>query len=498
MNGKNSVYPLRNIISLVLKKCFSADLRSLAVLRICLSALILYDLSIRFTDIETLYSNNGFYPASMAFGFNPFIFSLFFLTDLYYLHVVFFFLAAISVLLLGLGYKTRFTTVISWLLLLSIHNRNVFQNDGGDNIILITLFLGNFLPWGLRYSLDSIKSSAGHIKNNTVYGFGIAIFFLQIGLIYLTSAIHKRSDVWITEGNGVFYALSIGHFQTMFSDWLLRIPSILPLLNFSVLFIEIFAIFGLFWPSKNWLYRTATIIILIGMHLGFAFGLNLGTFSFVLPVVLLGLLPTWSWSQIKKLLNTRKFTLKSEPTYLKINETIQVKAFLMLFITYIIILNIITIYPLNKEFSWFYQLNKSLSFSQDWRFFGPKPTDYSLWFVAEGTLKTGEQIDLLTGKIPNFERPHNISNIFPNSRWRNFLDKIHSYNQSLTPAAHYLCKKWNVTNKEKILSLKLFSLTQTTNPKEIKNIQIKELTSINCLQATDINVLFNYGRPTNT
>ena len=61
--------------------------------------------------------------------------------------------------MLVLGWKTRFATIASWVLLLSLQNRNTMILSGEDNLALLLLFWGMFLPLGARYSVDSALDS---------------------------------------------------------------------------------------------------------------------------------------------------------------------------------------------------------------------------------------------------------------------------------------------------------------------------------------------------
>ncbi|MEL7078764.1 MAG: hypothetical protein AAGM46_22910, partial [Cyanobacteria bacterium J06582_2] len=64
-------------IKIQLFKIFSLDLRSLALLRISLALIIVFDLLIRFFKIETYYSDRGILPrAELIEGLSPEYWSL--------------------------------------------------------------------------------------------------------------------------------------------------------------------------------------------------------------------------------------------------------------------------------------------------------------------------------------------------------------------------------------------------------------------------------------
>ena len=466
-----------------MKNNYIADLRSLALLRICISVLIIFDLLSRWANLTGLYSNEGALPVWLAKGFNPFLFSFFYLNDSPLFHNLLFILAVISSFLLLIGFKTRIATFTTWLLLLSIHNRNILQNDGGDNIILLTLIWGFFLPWGIKYSIDGMKKTQ-RITNEFI-SLSSSGFFTQIGLIYLSTAIYKRSNEWLVEGSGVYYALTIGHFETPFGHFLLNFPVLLLFLNYSVLLLELIAPFALFWPIKNQFYRTIFVFILISLHLGFGAGLTLGTFTFVMPIALLGLLPPLFWDKIIDLKNYLTIKVKNHdqrkkqsPSYPSTKITNALAAILL---CYAIFLNILPLVSQNSGLNTFYQLNKVLSLSQDWRFFGPKPYDYGLWFVTVGKLENNQEVDVLTNKSPNFSRPEYISSLYKDTRWRNFLDKLHLYKLPFEPYASFLCGQWNRKSPIKLVSLEIYAITEKNSvATKSKNISKEKITNYLC------------------
>lgn len=56
---------------------------------------------------------------------------------------------AVFAALLTLGYQTRLASFGSWVMLLSIQNRNEMVLDGGDFLLMNLVFWGTFFfPWG--------------------------------------------------------------------------------------------------------------------------------------------------------------------------------------------------------------------------------------------------------------------------------------------------------------------------------------------------------------
>ena len=130
--------PVREILSL--------DLRSLAILRIGLGVLLVLDWLDRVPDLRAHYSDDGILPRQVLDGILPFSVHLFH-GSTWFQGV----LAGLAFLLAGLlivGYRTPVVTLFNWLLLLSVHGRNIAVLQGGDALLRLLLFWGMFLPLG--------------------------------------------------------------------------------------------------------------------------------------------------------------------------------------------------------------------------------------------------------------------------------------------------------------------------------------------------------------
>jgi hypothetical protein len=137
-----------------LRRPFVLDLRALALLRIATAAVLLTDLLIRSTDLEAHYSNMGVLPmgAVLDHAWTAYQFSLHAASGLWQAQALLFALAAALAVALGLGYHPRLATFGSWVLLLSVQNRNPLIGQGGDDLLRMLLFWGMFLPWGRVWS----------------------------------------------------------------------------------------------------------------------------------------------------------------------------------------------------------------------------------------------------------------------------------------------------------------------------------------------------------
>lgn len=146
-----------NNICLKLLSVGKLDLRSLALLRISLASIFIANFFIWFEAIDSsLLVRN-----------------------------ILLLIAIAPASLLLIGYRTKLVTIICWLVLFLLHDRNPELVTDSGNILRIIIFWGIFLPLGAYYSCDrALDTSNQPLPRNIVSG-GTIGFVFQIGFICL-------------------------------------------------------------------------------------------------------------------------------------------------------------------------------------------------------------------------------------------------------------------------------------------------------------------------
>ena len=303
---------LRGSFKKKLEELFYADLRSLALLRIGIAIMLLVDLATRICSITQDYTDKGIIPRDAAEAVSqPYSWSLYFLNGSYEFSLALFIITLILALMLLFGYKTRITTILSYIMLVSLNNRNPIIIDGSDIHLQVILFWGIFLPWNARYSIDFVNSKILRSLPNRVFSFGILGYFLQICFIYVTTSIFKSGPEWTLNYSAIHYALSYDIYALPLAKVLLRFPQVLTILTFFVKWYELFGTLLFFFPFYTSIVRIIAISIFMLMHLGIGSTLLLGLFPFISIVSFFGLLPTLFWESLFKWLKgINKFKLK--------------------------------------------------------------------------------------------------------------------------------------------------------------------------------------------
>ncbi|RZK53131.1 MAG: hypothetical protein EOO59_12820, partial [Hymenobacter sp.] len=191
------------------RRPFVLDLRALALLRMGVAAVLLLDLAIRSTDLEAHYSNLGVLPipALLDYTWTPYQFSLHVASGLWQVQAVLFLVAAALAGALLLGYHTRLATVASWVLLVSLQNRNTLIGQGGDDLLRMLLFWGIFLPWGRVWSWDARREP---LPERLDYASAATVaYVVQLALLYWCTALLKYGPEWTRDGTAIYYALSL-------------------------------------------------------------------------------------------------------------------------------------------------------------------------------------------------------------------------------------------------------------------------------------------------
>jgi predicted DCC family thiol-disulfide oxidoreductase YuxK len=280
-----------------LQRTYALDLRSLALFRIFLALLILGDLWQRARDLRAFYTDWGLMPRYALLGFaDQWILSLHLISGMAFVQAALFCIAAFFAVMLLLGYRTRLFTALSWVMLVSLQNRDMVILQGGDTLFRMILFWSMFLPLGGYFSMDRALDNGNSPKPKRVFTVAGIAYMLQIAFLYWFAVLLKSGPEWRHEGTAVWYALSLQQFATPLGHWLLNFPHLLQFMTFFVFALEALAPVFFFFPLLAGPVRTVAVLLVAFMQMGFGATLHVGHFPFVSVICLIPLLPSWFWS----------------------------------------------------------------------------------------------------------------------------------------------------------------------------------------------------------
>ena len=460
---------------------FIFDLRSLSLLRIAAALTLLVDLLVRTANFKAHYSNQGVLPLEALFrlAWNEHFFSFYTLSGSALIQSLVVFLNLTCIFALLVGYRTKLATILCWLFLISIHNRNPLIQQGGDDLLRLLLFWGIFLPWGYCYSLDSKEN-----EKNTDFSFlslaGFA-YMLQVGYVYFFSAILKSSPEWTSEYSALYYALSIDQIILPFGRIIYPYESVLKVITMVVYYIELILPLVLLIPFLTKQFRSVFIIIICLLHIGISLCLNVGLFPLIGVISMIGLLPGsvsqrivdsfisfYPW--IKRVGTFLEKSIQLPPASLhpsKPSESIYQRVIVLFFALYIINWNLRTVSMPNLISAVGNEIAFVMRVDQNWGMFSPSVFKDDGWFVFSATTEAGKQIDILQeGKEPTFAKYSAVSGPFREDRWRKYSENILLISNSHFRPYYcsYLLNRWNDQSTPRIKSLQIIYMKEISLP----------------------------------
>lgn len=459
-------------------RLWAVDLRSLALLRIAYGFILLLDLAIRATDLRAHYTDMGVAPRSsvLELDAHPGYWSLHFLNGTWTFQALLFGFAAVAATCMLVGYRTRWATLISWAMLISLHSRNIMVLDGGDIYLRCVFFWCLFLPWGARWSVDSCRPGAEPEQDHRYFGAGVLGYVLQLSLIYWVAVALKTGDPWRVDGSAVYYTLMVDQLTTPLAPLLLAQPAIMRFLTYATLGFELLGPFLYWLPGR---FRMLGILSFMGMHLGFAAFMHLGVFGWVAVCSNLGLLPAEFWDRFER---TSLFgwlrkgaarvgkqwawPSQDDPRACALPADSWLVSAAAL---YVVLWNLTTIPGLKLPFRVPEAPGRILRVDQKWSMFAPRPLTGDGWYVIEADRMDGQKIDLFRGGAPvNWEKPRRVAAMYVNARWRKYMMNIcqadlQDWRQYY---GRYLTRNWNSTHKgnQRISGFRIYFMLEETLP----------------------------------
>ena len=389
-------------------------------MRIGLSLVVLIDLFFRLSNKQAFYDNNGIWPLSAALThLAPGSWSIYFLNASPIFFDVGCFIHAGLLVLLLVGWHTKFITPLVWIMTYSLQQRNPYINQGGDALVLILLLCACFLPWGARLSFDE-KHQRSAINSSVAHVF----LLFSVAVMYLFTVLLKQAPEWQWDGSAIEKTLQLHQLRSRLGTWLLTQPNLMQMLTWIVLAVEGLLPLFLLNPFSSKQSRKAAFYLITGLHLGFALFLRVGIFPFINIVFALSLL------------QPKEHT--PAPT-----SRLSLPSLLMLFLAvlFTLLINFSTL-P-----NWPYRLNQTslavangLGLQQDWGMFSPGIPRTDGWYTSQLMKRNGNY-----SEEKNELSRTQIDVPLLDDRWRKFSENMQRPGRSflLTNYCYYLLKKFN-------------------------------------------------------
>ncbi|HEY9680921.1 MAG TPA: HTTM domain-containing protein [Oculatellaceae cyanobacterium] len=252
-----------------------------AIYRIFLGGLALQTALFLLPDAATWFGPHAILSLKTIlnhFGY-PVFSLLYFLPDKEWsVQAVFVLLIASSVFVI-LGYRTRLSTVLTLLCLLTLYHRNPYLLHSGDSYLRQQFFWLIWSPAGKTLSLDrKLKKDAPNNLCPIEEPWAMRMMQLQFCLVYAHSCYSKIQDKSWFDGSAVYYSLHLTEFQKLTIPGMFDNIFLCKLLTWAALGLE-FALFTLIWikPIRG-------LVLLLGLlfHLTIDCFMNIPLFEWMM------------------------------------------------------------------------------------------------------------------------------------------------------------------------------------------------------------------------
>lgn len=211
----------------------TVDHRSLALFRIALTCVLLFDLNDRYQELLLHYSDLGLVSAHFAIAAKLQTLQPTYLFGIRWPSLLrgFFAFTALVYFAFGLGLRTRIFNVLALLCALSLHSRNFMIGHSGDAFSHALLAWSLFLPLSARWSIDAylarhgragVPTDAATWRGQTrpeVTGLAVLGLKLEIVALFVLDGLAKTGPSW-TDGSAWHYILWLDSIARPAALWL--------------------------------------------------------------------------------------------------------------------------------------------------------------------------------------------------------------------------------------------------------------------------------------
>ena len=279
---------------------FAIDTRTLAVFRIWVALLVVADLLLRARNFELFYTEAGVVPQSLALAAPPVdVPSIYFLSTEPWVPAALFSSHGLLAGLLLVGYRTRLSTVLVAVFVVSLDLRNPLVLSYADTLFMWLLFWAMFLPLGERWSVDAVH--ADREPRERVGGLPSALILLQVVTVYFVNGLHKTGSEQWASGEAAIVVMGLDDMTFLAADLVASVPGVLQLGGR----IWFYMLLG------SWLLivlrgraRTALVAGFVAVHLSFAVTVRIGAFAFVSIAGVMLFLQSSFWTDLQRVVQT--------------------------------------------------------------------------------------------------------------------------------------------------------------------------------------------------
>ncbi len=269
----------------------SRDLRILGILRICYSIFLFINIALLSPDMFLFFGEEGLVNAAAGRSvIDPDVISLFDFLPLSNATVAVLFGALLlQTLLLGLGFYARFQAICIFVIIASLHHRNLMIFDGEDVVFRLFAFFLALSPSDHYYSMKTwFAQKRGDSLRQHFPIWPLRLFQIEMTMIYLSTSIEKLGGSEWINGTALYYVYRLEEFiRFPIPEFLHTDPLAIRIMTWSALGTEVLLPFLLWIKETRWL----AIAMGFALHLGIEYQMNLNMFQWIMMTGLLAFVP---------------------------------------------------------------------------------------------------------------------------------------------------------------------------------------------------------------
>lgn len=262
---------------------------NVALLRIGLGFLLLFNWAMIYADIDSLFGPNGMVSlaTSQQYG-NQLRFSLFdYLPNTMKVTSTLAFVNLAAVIAMTIGFWTRTSIAVAFVTLVSFHHRNGFILNSADSVLRVFLFLMLFTHCADLFSVDrwlKLKKGKAPLIPEEKSPWALRMIQIQFCLIYIATVMFKlKGDRWV-DGTAIYVASRLDDF-VRFELPLLNNMLMIKWLTWGTLAIEI-ALGTLVWIKE---FRYWVLLGGVFLHLGIEYTMAIPVFEWAMIILMLSM-----------------------------------------------------------------------------------------------------------------------------------------------------------------------------------------------------------------
>ena len=195
-------------------------------------------------------------------------------------------------------------SILFYLGMLMIHNRNLVSSSGADVLLIVYAFNLMLCPTGAAYSVDAwlANRKRGTVAEPIIIPWSFRLIQIQISLIYTMAALLKTGgNLWVN-GSALHYVLNNTEVTRFNLGFLSQYPVLINVMTYGSLAVEFALAFFL------WFRATRPTVIVLGLllHVGITITINIPIFAELMWIGYLAFLTPPEFDALMRAIDVRR------------------------------------------------------------------------------------------------------------------------------------------------------------------------------------------------